>query len=269
MAVLSFNELPSTTMYYDEPFSYFSLKLSINYLGQKPCTDLLLHSTVQHLRVEGEQRRNGEMLLFTFSPEMSLVRGWSAQVTKQRQNYCRKTASENLTKHLSLLCHFYLFLHEASIPSFPSSFRTDSWEDSWLVLEHHIVVTPWGSPWDQNAQKEKQTHISFTLTPGHILPEPEQSTTFTSSLCPSLSRLTWLHTEASNAHAMQLHCAASSSQPLEADGFPWIRCFHISPSNKGLTWSSLQFHKSYQHYPWTLKASPIEMKIQVEYSTTG
>lgn len=221
-------------------------------------TTLHSSSTQQHLSVEGEQRRKGEMLLFTYRPEMSLVRGWSAKVTKQRQNYCRKTASENLTKRLSLLCHFYLSLHEASIPSVPSSFRTDSWEDSWLVLEHHIVVTPWGSPWDQNEQKEKkQTHISFTLTPGHTLPEPEQSTTFTSSLCPSLSRLTRLHTEASSAHAMQLHCAASSSQPLEAGGFPWIRCFHIScwpPSNKGLTWSSLQFHKSYQHYPMNSKS---------------
>lgn len=156
-------------------------------------TTLHSSSTEQHLRVEGEQRSDGEMLLFTFWPEMSLVRGWSAQVTKQRQNYCRKTASENLTKHLSLLCHFYLSLHEASIPSFPPSFRTDSWEDSWLVLEHHIVVTPWGSPWDQNEKKEKQTHISFTLTPGHTLPEPEQSTTFTSSLCPSLQAHTAAH----------------------------------------------------------------------------
>lgn len=168
---------------------------------------------------------------------MSLVRGWSSKVTKQRQNYCRKTASENLTEHLSLLCHFYLSLHKASIPSFPSSFRTDSWEDGWLVLEHPIVVTPWGSPWDQNEQKEKQTNISFHTYSRAYTP-PARAEHHLHFLCAPLSRLTWLHTEASNAHTMQLHHAASSSQPLEADGFPWIRCFRIScwpPSNKGLT----------------------------------
>ena len=46
MAVVSFNKFPSIAKYHDKPFSYFSPKFNVSYLGQKPCIDLLLHSIV-------------------------------------------------------------------------------------------------------------------------------------------------------------------------------------------------------------------------------
>lgn len=132
-----------------------------------------------------------------------------------------------------------LSLNKVSTPSFPSSFRTDSWEDNWLALRHHIVVTLRGSPWNQDEQKEKQTYISFHTHSRAYIPRARVQHYAT--------HLHFLSVPSSDARTMQLHCVSSSSQLLEANGFPRIRRFHISrwpQPNKGFIGSPLKFHKS-------------------------
>lgn len=86
MVVISLNKFLPFAIYYGKPFSDFSLKLHVNYLGQRPCIKSLFNPTIPaHRSSMWKEKKEGgreEMLPYMYRPEMSLIRRVGSKVTK-------------------------------------------------------------------------------------------------------------------------------------------------------------------------------------------
>lgn len=153
-----------------------------------------------------------------------------------------------------------LSLNKTSIPSFPPALRQTAEQITGLHLGTILWSHAWGSPGNQDEQKSKRFASHFILTPGHALLAPRQSimqSIVTFSLPPSPGSLSCCgyaqHTQCNFTVLLQVLNYRSRT------GFHGLATFIMSswpPSNKGLIWSPLEFHKPYQYYSWTLKPLP-------------
>lgn len=86
MAVVSFNKFPCIAVHYDKPFSYFSRKLIADYLAQRPFIHYYIPQSQHIVEAQCGRRRKEEgerkMLLYMYSPEISLIRALGSKVIK-------------------------------------------------------------------------------------------------------------------------------------------------------------------------------------------